>query len=80
MNLKIKDRQGGSKKRQMWSNNSGEFKNGCQLDLNVCVGNLQTGIQKDIYFIGDDSVYYICGKHIVIYDISKQKQSYLVRE
>lgn len=68
-----------NKKRQMWSNDSGEFRNGCQLDLHLCVGNIQVAMNKDIYFIGEDSVYYLCGKHIVIYDISKQKQTYMVR-
>lgn len=63
----------------MWSKNA-EFLNGVTLSLEASFGYYQSTIRKNVYFVSDDTLIYMCGKHIVEYDIMRKKQSYIMKD
>ena len=64
-------------KRSMWSKNAAEFLNGVTLSLDVSFGYYQTPIRKNVYFVAEDTLIFLSGKHIIEYDIIRKKETYL---
>lgn len=64
----------------MFSKHSGELLNGVTLALDVSFGHLQVPILKNAYFVAEDTIIYLCGKHIVEYDIIRKKQTYIMKQ
>ena len=66
-------------KRMMWSKNAAEFLNGVTLSLDVAFGYYQTPIRKNVYFVAEDTLIFLSGKHIIEYDIIRKKETYLLK-
>jgi len=66
-------------KRTMWSKNAAEFLNGVTLSLDVAFGYYQTPIRKNVYFVAEDTLIFLSGKHIIEYDIIRKKETYLLK-
>lgn len=66
-------------KRTMWSKNAAEFLNGVTLSLDVSFGYFQTPIRKNVYFVAEDTLIFLSGKHIIEYDIIRKKETYLLK-
>lgn len=66
-------------KRTMWSKNAAEFLNGVTLSLDVTFGYFQIPIRKNVYFVAEDTLIFLAGKHIIEYDIIRKKQTYLLK-
>jgi len=56
-----------------------ELKNGVKMDIEYCNGSLQSAIKNNIFMIDDETALYICGKHIVQYNIATKKQQFLLK-
>lgn len=63
----------------MWSKNGAEFLNGATLVLDASFGYYQTPIQKNVYFVAEDTLIFLSGKHIIEYDIIRKKESYILK-
>lgn len=66
-------------KRTMWSKNAAEFLNGVTLSLDVSFGYSQAPIRKNVYFVAEDTLIFLSGKHIIEYDIIRKKETYLLK-
>ena len=66
-------------KRSMWSKNAAEFLNGVTLSLDVSFGYCQAPIRKNVFFVAEDTLIFLSGKHIIEYDIIRKKETYLLK-
>lgn len=64
-------------KRRMISKAGTDINNGISLNLDTAFGNYQYPIRKNSYFISEDDMIYICGKHIVSYNLIRKRQSFI---
>ncbi|KRX00028.1 WD40-repeat-containing domain [Pseudocohnilembus persalinus] len=53
---------------------------GIKPQLQYSLGCYQTPIQKNAHFTNDDTVMYLCGNHIVLYDIVTKKQQFIMKD
>ena len=70
----------------MWAPDAqNEFLNGVMLSLETSLGMHQTPLSKvngwiqNVHFVDDDKILYLCGKHLVLFDIIRKKQTYIMR-
>ncbi len=63
----------------MWSKNGAEYLNGVTLALEASFGYYQNPIHKNVYFVAEDTLIFMSGKHIIEYDIIRKKESYILK-
>ncbi|CAD8184741.1 unnamed protein product [Paramecium pentaurelia] len=66
-------------KQQMLSKSSHQIINGVSITLEASFGCLQNPIRKNCMFVNDDTLMFISGKHIVLYDIIRKRQTYIMK-
>ena len=66
-------------KRKMWGKDSSKLENGISIHLDGSFGCYQTPIRKNTYFCTDDTLIYSCGNHLVLYDVVRKKQKYIMK-
>lgn len=57
-----------------------KLQNGITLNLEYAFGYYQTPIHQNTYFINEDTILYICGNHLILYDIIRKKQKYIMKD
>ncbi|CAK85762.1 unnamed protein product (macronuclear) [Paramecium tetraurelia] len=63
----------------MLSKSSHQIINGVSITLEASFGCLQNPIRKNCKFVNDDTLMFISGKHIVLYDIIRKRQTYIMK-
>jgi len=66
-------------KRRMF-NKSNETYNGIEAKPDIAFGNYQNLIKKNSYFISEDDLIYLCGKHIVSFNLIRKRQNFIIKE
>ena len=66
-------------KRRMF-NKSNETYNGIEARPDIAFGNYQQLIKKNSYFISEDDLIYLCGKHIVSFNLIRKRQNFIIKE
>lgn len=66
-------------KRRMF-NKSNETYNGIEARPDIAFGNYQSLIKKNSYFISEDDLIYLCGKHIVSFNLIRKRQNFIIKE
>ncbi|KAL4462030.1 hypothetical protein ABPG74_000875 [Tetrahymena malaccensis] len=66
-------------KRKMWGKDSTKLENGISVHLDGSFGCYQTPIRKNTFFCTDDTLVYSCGNHLVLYDVVRKKQKYIMK-
>ncbi|EGR28381.1 WD repeat protein [Ichthyophthirius multifiliis] len=56
-----------------------KLENGISIQLENSFGCYQTPIRKNSYFCTDDNLIYNCGNHLVLYDVVRKKQKYVMK-
>lgn len=63
----------------MLSKSNHQIIDGVTITLEASFGCLQTPIRKNCLFVNDDTLMFISGKHIVLYDIIRKRQTYIMK-
>jgi hypothetical protein len=66
-------------KRRMITKAGNDISNGIALSLDLAFGNYQHPIRKNSYFISEDDLIYIMGKHLVSYNLIRKRQNFILK-
>jgi len=66
-------------KRRMINRSGNDILNGIDIRLDIAFGNYQKPIKKNSYFISEDDLIYICGKHIVSFNLIRKRQNFILK-
>jgi hypothetical protein len=66
-------------KRRMINRHGNDILNGIGLTLDISFGNYQIPIKKNSYMISEDDLIYLCGKHIVSFNLIRKRQNFIIK-